>query len=37
MEKMLLEQHGDFGWRRDTAVCSATLPDLAASGQIGDD
>lgn len=36
MEEMLVEKHADFGWRRDTAVCFATLPDLAASGHVGD-
>ena len=36
MEEMLVEEHGDSRWRRDTAVCLATLPDLAASGQVDD-
>ena len=37
MEEMLIEKHSNFGWRRDTAVCLAALPDLAASGQVDDD
>lgn len=37
MKETLVKKHGDFRWQRDTAVCLATLPDHASSGQVGDD
>lgn len=37
MKETLVKKHGDFRWQRDTAVCLASLPDHASSGQVGDD
>lgn len=37
VEELVVEGHGDFGRRGDTAVGSGALADFGAGGQVGDD